>query len=865
MFQARRKEFVLLMLVGLLLLSTTSVVYAPPSKTLTVNITGNGSVTLDPPGGSYPRNTVVTLTADPDDGESFIEWQDDLTGSNNPETITMNTNKTVTAVFTGGSAADLFRVDPYLQNSSGSAVTVMCIALESVSGTVELYNHGGGLIDTVSITTASIPSTTLYRCQARLTGLQQATQYDYRVTLNGASDSDTSTLETFQTLNPSSDDCRFVVFNDFHNNLATHLTLSQYANNFNPSLVFYNGDCWTDPSTGNNAKVVFDTLQGYDSQANHASVSLDFIMGNHEWRGDFSPYMAYLFDSELLDYNDSYYNQRYERAFTHGNVRFICMDTGEDADKRAAEFTPARVRQRTWLEQEIAKPEFQNAQWRVILMHIPLWGTASSHDVFAFFRETVQNASPAFDLMISGHTHSPAHLPPDADHPFHILIGGGPTGNSTTIQVVANASSLTAEVRDLSNQLVELVVLSESASNLGPADGANNVSINADLSWIAGIGATSHDVYFGTASSPPFIWNQAETTYDPGTMAENTTYYWQIDEVNGGTVTGDIWSFTTGSPSSAVGWWKLDETTGITASDSSGSGYNGMLQNGLTFDNDSVTGVYDGALSLDGTDDCISLPALNLNSNTVTITAWVKTNGTPSSWDPIVFSRGGSTAAGLNFGNSTDLRYHWNGGNYGWDSGLNVPNAQWTFVALVVEPTKATIYMDDGTFQSATNTVSHAIEEFNGTTHIGWDSNWSERHLDGAIDDVRIYPAALSSGDIQIIRDDGTGGEPCTPTDMHIEAVVCVEASCGQGNKNGQATVTIYDDCGNPVTDALVDGTFTGDYSETYYDVPTNGSGQAVFTTAGCIKKPAFTFTVTDVTDSLPYDPADDLATECSG
>ncbi len=95
MFQARKKEFVLLMLVGLVLLSTTSVVYAPPSKTLTVNITGNGSVTLDPPGGSYPRNEVVTLTAVPDGGESFIEWQDDLSGSNNPETITMNTNKTV--------------------------------------------------------------------------------------------------------------------------------------------------------------------------------------------------------------------------------------------------------------------------------------------------------------------------------------------------------------------------------------------------------------------------------------------------------------------------------------------------------------------------------------------------------------------------------------------------------------------------------------------------------------------------------------------------------------------------------------------------------------------------------------------------
>jgi hypothetical protein len=112
---------------------------------------------------------------------------------------------------------------------------------------------------------------------------------------------------------------------------------------------------------------------------------------------------------------------------------------------------------------------------------------------------------------------------------------------------------------------------------------------------------------------------------------------------------------------------------------------------------------------------------------------------------------------------------------------------------------------------------------------------------------------------------ESSGGGGCTPTDMHIEAVACAETSCGGGKKNGKATVTIYDDCGNPVANALVDGTFTGDFSETFYDVQTDQYGDAVFTTAGCIRRPAFTFTVDDVTDSLPHDPGDDLATGCSG
>jgi len=84
------------------------------------------------------------------------------------------------------------------------------------------------------------------------------------------------------------------------------------------------------------------------------------------------------------------------------------------------------------------------------------------------------------------------------------------------------------------------------ASNPSPANGEPNVSIDADLSWTAASDATSHDVYFGTTSPGKFQGNQTATTFDPGTMANDTTYYWRINEVNaGGTTTGNVWSFTT--------------------------------------------------------------------------------------------------------------------------------------------------------------------------------------------------------------------------------------------------------------------------------------------------------------------------------
>ncbi len=67
--------------------------------TLTVTPVGNGSVSRNN-WGPYHYGDVVQLTAIPDAGWEFFCWRVDLTGNNNPATITMNGNKVVTANFT---------------------------------------------------------------------------------------------------------------------------------------------------------------------------------------------------------------------------------------------------------------------------------------------------------------------------------------------------------------------------------------------------------------------------------------------------------------------------------------------------------------------------------------------------------------------------------------------------------------------------------------------------------------------------------------------------------------------------------------------------------------------------------------------
>ena len=149
----------------------------------------------------------------------------------------------------------------------------------------------------------------------------------------------------------------------------------------------------------------------------------------------------------------------------------------------------------------------------------------------------------------------------------------------------------------------------EYAWNPNPINISTGVGLSSNLSWSAGIGAVSHDVYFGTNFSdvntasrlpfdfngdgivdwadlaafsqqwltsaadfdfddsgivnfvdfasfaaqyyteavPQFRGNQDANTFSPGTLSPNTTYYWRVDEVLPlGTFKGSIWQFSTG-------------------------------------------------------------------------------------------------------------------------------------------------------------------------------------------------------------------------------------------------------------------------------------------------------------------------------
>ena len=99
-------------------------------------------------------------------------------------------------------------------------------------------------------------------------------------------------------------------------------------------------------------------------------------------------------------------------------------------------------------------------------------------------------------------------------------------------------------------------VSSGNAHHPDPLDGAQFVGADVTLTWSAGLGAKLHTVYFGDdfddVNNAIGGSSQVATTYTPGPLEFAKTYYWRVDEFEGGrrveTHRGDVWSFTTKPP-----------------------------------------------------------------------------------------------------------------------------------------------------------------------------------------------------------------------------------------------------------------------------------------------------------------------------
>jgi hypothetical protein len=135
-----------------------------PSYTLTLVTNGQGTIGLNPPGGVYPSNTAVTVTATAATGWVFTAWSGGASGSANPLSITMNTNNSLTGTFAQLPAFDTQPAG--VTNVAGSTVGFTSHAVGTAPLGYQWFFSGGSLTHATNTTQTTLTLTNVQSANA---------------------------------------------------------------------------------------------------------------------------------------------------------------------------------------------------------------------------------------------------------------------------------------------------------------------------------------------------------------------------------------------------------------------------------------------------------------------------------------------------------------------------------------------------------------------------------------------------------------------------------------------------------------------------------------------------------------------------
>jgi uncharacterized repeat protein (TIGR02543 family) len=120
--------------------------------TTTASPPTGGSIGWSPVAASYTPGTVLTLTATPAAGYTFAGWSGGVTGTANPETITMDGNKAVTATF---AAVPTYTLTPTAGTGGTMTPNTVQAVLQGGSATFSIAANTGYRIADVAVDGAS--------------------------------------------------------------------------------------------------------------------------------------------------------------------------------------------------------------------------------------------------------------------------------------------------------------------------------------------------------------------------------------------------------------------------------------------------------------------------------------------------------------------------------------------------------------------------------------------------------------------------------------------------------------------------------------------------------------------------------------
>lgn len=316
-------------------------------------------------------------------------------------------------------------------------------------------------------------------------------------------------------------------------------------------------------------------------------------------------------------------------------------------------------------------------------------------------------------------------------------------------------------------------------------------------------GSSTTPVWTGTAKS--LWWERPQVTFVDKNVTPGTTYSYRVTASDGTNTSGYSTTATaTAIPAAAdydaavralspvaywsgmtSGNWVVDESARNDRTD----GVNALLMDGATSSSaDTATPNNTGSFVFDGVNDYMMTDQLREGPSVYTVSAWIKTT-TTSGGKIIGFGNGRpNTGTGAsNMSGSYDRHVYmlndgrvrfgvWTGSASTLTSPTALNDGQWHYVVASQGAEGMRLYVDGrrvGSNGTSNQQPYWGIWRVGGDSLGGWPDQPSSSFFSGSIDDVAIYPSAISRADVASLYVKGGGSLVLTPApaDAYGQAV----------------------------------------------------------------------------------------------
>ena len=244
------------------------------------------------------------------------------------------------------------------------------------------------------------------------------------------------------------------------------------------------------------------------------------------------------------------------------------------------------------------------------------------------------------------------------------------------------------------------------------------------------------------------IWNRSLTADEVNELYQSkVTYGTQTNFTFSEQNTGDSdVNYDFFRNSTVAGIWHFDEGSGNTAVDSSGNGNTGTLNTNVSW----TTGRFGSAASFNGSVNSVTVPHSSLfvpSNGVMTVAAWVKFSDLNTiedivnkGWNRVWLFRYSDNKVSFRLNNSVSFSV---GSNLALTSN-NLGN--WYYIVGTYDGNVIRIYIN-GTLDNSNTVGALNLVDVGDTLEIGSQQKYAE-FFNGTIDEVRIYPRALTAAEI---------------------------------------------------------------------------------------------------------------------